>query len=69
MPELTLPHYHADDYLEYHHRILVQQQMEIETETLNRLSSQGPVEEQKEGEDEQGSQDREGLVQPRRQCA
>ena len=30
------------------------------------LSPQGPAEEQKEGEDEQGSQDREGLVhQPR----
>ena len=30
------------------------------------LSSQGPVEEQKEGEDEQGSQDHEGLVYPLR---
>ena len=35
----------------------------------NGLSSQGPVEEQKEGEDEQGSLDLEGLVQPLRQCA
>ena len=35
----------------------------------NRLSSQGPVEEQKEGEDEQGSQDYKGLVHPLRQCA
>ncbi|CAO2584988.1 hypothetical protein LEMLEM_LOCUS3409 [Lemmus lemmus] len=35
----------------------------------NRLSSQGPVEEQKEGEDEQGSQDHEGLVHPLKQCA
>ena len=35
----------------------------------NGLSSQGPVEEQKEGEDEQGSQDHEGLVHPLRQCA
>ena len=35
----------------------------------NGLSSQGPVEEQKEGEDEQGSQDREGLVHQLRQCA
>ena len=34
----------------------------------NRLSSQGPIEEQK-GEDEQGSLDREGLVHPLRQCA
>ncbi|CAO2635749.1 hypothetical protein LEMLEM_LOCUS23260, partial [Lemmus lemmus] len=30
----------------------------------NGLSSQGPVEEQKEGEDEQGSQDHKGLVHP-----
>ena len=35
----------------------------------NRLSSQGPVEGQKEGEDEQGSQDRKGLVHPLRQSA
>ena len=35
----------------------------------NGLSSQGPVEEQKEGEDEQGSQDHEGLVHQLRQCA
>ena len=35
----------------------------------NRLSPQGPVEEQKEGEDEQGSLDPEGLVQPLKQCA
>ena len=33
------------------------------------LSSQGPDEEQKEGEDEQGSQDSEGLFHPERQCA
>ena len=33
------------------------------------LSSQGPVEGQKEGENEQGSQDCEGLVHPLRQCA
>ena len=33
------------------------------------LSSQGAVEEQKKGEDEQGSQDREGLVYSLRQCA
>ena len=33
------------------------------------LSSQGPFEEQKEGEDEQRSQDQEGLVNPLRQCA
>ena len=32
----------------------------------NRLSPQGPVEEQKEGEDEQGSLDRQGLVHPLR---
>ncbi|XP_050017181.1 type III endosome membrane protein TEMP isoform X1 [Alexandromys fortis] len=32
------------------------------------LSTQGPVEEQKEGEDEQGSQDREGFVHPLRRC-
>ena len=35
----------------------------------NGLSSQGPVEGQKEGEDEQGSQDRKGLVHQLRQCA
>ena len=35
----------------------------------NGLSSQGPVERQKEGEDEQGSQDREGLVHQMTQCA
>ena len=35
----------------------------------NRLSPQGPTEEQKEGEDEQGSQDHEGLVHSLRQCA
>ena len=35
----------------------------------NGLSSQGPVEEQKKGEDEQGSQDHEWLVHPLRQCA
>ena len=35
----------------------------------NGLSSQGPVERQKEGEDEQGSQDHEGLVHQLRQCA
>ena len=33
------------------------------------LSSQGPVEDQKEGEDEKGSQDRWELVYPLRQCA
>ena len=33
------------------------------------LSSQGPVEEQKEREDKQGSLDRKGLVHPLRQCA
>ena len=33
------------------------------------MSSQGPVEEQKEGEYEQGSQDHEGLVHPLRQCS
>ena len=33
------------------------------------LSSQGPVEEQKEGEYKQGSQDHKGLVHPLRQCA
>ena len=35
----------------------------------NGLSSHGPVERQKEGEDEQGSQDRKGLVHPLRQSA
>ena len=35
----------------------------------NGLSPQGPVEEQKEGEDEQGSLDHEGLVHALRQCA
>ena len=36
VPELSLPHYHAGDYLEYHHRIFVQQRKEIETEILIR---------------------------------
>ena len=35
----------------------------------NGLSSQGPVERQKEGEDEQGSLDHDGLVHQLRQCA
>ena len=35
----------------------------------NGLSSQGPVEEQKGGEDKQGSLDCEGLVHPLRKCA
>ena len=35
----------------------------------NELSSQGPVEEQKEGEGEQGSQDHKELIHPLRQCA
>ena len=35
----------------------------------NRLSSQGPVEGQKEEEDEKGSLDREGLVHRLTQCA
>ena len=35
----------------------------------NRLNSQGPIEGQKKGEDEQGSQDHEGLVHQLRQCA
>ena len=41
--------------------------MEIETEThigATGLSPQGPNEEQKEGEHEQGSQDRKGYVHP-----
>ena len=38
-PELALPHYHTDDYLGYHHRIFVQRQMEIETETLIRATN------------------------------
>ena len=33
------------------------------------LRSHGPVEEQKEGEDEQGSQDRESLIHPLNQLA
>ena len=36
---------------------------------INGLSTQGPVEEEKEREDEQGSQDGEELVHPLKQCA
>ena len=42
VPELSLPHYHADEYLEYYHRIFIQQQMEIETETLIRATDWAP---------------------------
>ncbi|KAH0506760.1 Prolactin [Microtus ochrogaster] len=42
---------------------------ERDTHHSNGLSSQGPVEEQKEEKEEQGSQDRYGLVHPLRQCA
>ena len=38
VPELSLPHYHTDDYLEYHHRIFIRQWIEIETETLIRAT-------------------------------
>ena len=75
MPELALSHSQTDDYLEYHHRTFVPQQMEIETDRdrdphqSTGLSSQGPFEEQKEGEEEQDSQDHEGLVHPLRQCS
>ena len=33
VPELAWSHYHTDDYLDYHHRIFIWQQMEIETKT------------------------------------
>ena len=29
VPELSLPHYHPDDYLEYHHRIFVLSKQEV----------------------------------------
>ena len=72
--ELALSCSQTDYYIEYHHRTFARGQMEIEIETLylswsTGLSFQGPVEEQKEGEHEQGSQDHEGLVHPLRQCA
>ena len=63
MPELALYHCETDDYHEYHHRTFVWRWMEIETEThigSTGLSSQGAVEEQKEGEHEQGSQGHKG---------
>ena len=64
VPELALSHIQTDDYLEYHHRTFIQRQIEIETETHI-----GAIEEQKEAEHEQRSQDHEGLVHPLRQCA
>ena len=68
VPELSLPHYHTDDYLDYHHRIFVWRLIEIlirdrDPYQSKGLISQGPVEGQKKGEDDQESQDREGLVQ------
>ena len=50
--ELALSHSHTDEYLAYHHRIFIWGWMEIE--------------EQKEGEHEQVSQDHEGCVHPLR---
>ena len=67
---MALSHSHIDEYLEYHHKNFVQQWMEIERDQhwSTGLSSQGPDEEQKEGEDEQGIQDRKEFVHPQRQC-
>ena len=51
------------DYLKYHHRTFVQQQMETETKThIRALDVEGPVEEWKEWEYEQGGQDHEGFT-------
>ena len=68
MPELSLSHSHTDEYLEYHFHPAMDADIDRDSHWSYGLSSQGPVEEQKEEEDEQGSQDHE-LVHPLRQCS
>ena len=38
VPELILPQYHTDGYLEYHHRNFIRRQMEIEAEIIIRAT-------------------------------
>ena len=68
MPELALSYSLTDIYLEYHLYPATDGHRDRFSYRSTGLSSQGPVEEQKEGEDEQGSQDREVFVHPLRQC-
>ena len=72
MPELTLSHSQTDDYVDYNPQnvsLATDGDRDRAPHRSNGLSSQGSVEEQEEGEYEQGSQDCKGLVHQLRQCA
>ena len=62
MPELALPYSQTDDYLNYHDRTFIQQQMKTQAETGSRALDWAPVEEWEEWEDEQRGQGHDGYT-------